>query len=90
MHMICISPTYYKNKITTVYDNTVCTGNLLWCFFVNGNIFFSQHILNKTRIHAHVLFCSVIWQQLICLFITVMQNNRTDKFYIKRRNELLN
>ena len=32
------------------YDNTVCSRKLWWCFFVNGNVFFSQHILNKLTI----------------------------------------
>jgi len=31
--MIFISPTFYENKKTNVYDNTVCPGTLLWCFF---------------------------------------------------------
>jgi len=39
MHMIFISPTFYKNKITNVYDNTVCPGKRVCCFFVNGNVF---------------------------------------------------
>jgi len=38
--MILISPTFYKNKNKNVYDNTVCPGKLLSCFFVNGNVFF--------------------------------------------------
>ena len=45
-----ISPTFYKNKIKNVHENPVCPGKLLWCFFVNGNVFFSQHVLNKARI----------------------------------------
>ena len=40
------------NKIKNVYDNIGCPGKLLWCFFVNGNVFFSQHILNKATIHT--------------------------------------
>ena len=40
MHMIVISPTFYKNKIIFFYDNTVRPGKLLWCIFVNGNVFF--------------------------------------------------
>ena len=59
MHMIFSSPTFYKDKIKNVYDNTVCPGKLLWCFFVNGNVFFSQHILNKAKLHTQVLFCSL-------------------------------
>ena len=51
MQMLFIGPTFYKNKIKNVYDNTVCPRKLLWCFFVNGNVFFSQHILNKAKIH---------------------------------------
>jgi len=39
------------------YYNTVCPGKLLWCFFDNGNVFFSQHILNKAKFHTQVLFC---------------------------------
>jgi len=54
--MISISPTFYKNKTTNIYDNTVCPGKLLWCFFVNGNVLFSQHIL-KATLHTQVLFC---------------------------------
>ena len=76
MHMIFISPTFYKNKIKHIYDNTVCPGKLLCCFFVNGDVFISQHILNKAKIHTQVLFCCVLWQQLNCFCITVMQNNR--------------
>ena len=58
MHMIFISPIFYKNEIKNdVYDNTVCPGKPLWWFFVNGNVFFSQHILNKAKIHTYVLFC---------------------------------
>jgi len=41
-----ITPTFYKNKMKHVYDNTVCSGKLAWCFFVNCNVFFSQHLLN--------------------------------------------
>jgi len=29
MHMIFSSPTFYKDKIKNVYDNTVCPGKLL-------------------------------------------------------------
>ena len=54
MHMIFISPTFKKKKF---YDDPVSPGKLLWCFFVNGNVFFSQHILNKANIHTQVLFC---------------------------------
>ena len=57
MHMIFISPTFYKNKIKKVHENPVCPGKLLWCFFVNGNVFFSQHVLNKAKMYTHVLFC---------------------------------
>ena len=57
MHTIFISPTFSKNKITNVYDNTVCTGKLLWCFFVNGNVFLSQHVLDKANLPTQVLFC---------------------------------
>jgi len=58
MHMILISHTFYKNTIKKMfYDNNICPGKLLCCFFVNGNVFLSQHILNKAKIHTHVLFC---------------------------------
>ena len=75
MHMICISPTFYQNKIEMFYSNTVCPGKLLWCFFVNGNVFFS---LNKAKIHTHVLFCCLKCPLATTslFFITVMQNNR--------------
>ena len=76
MHMISISPTFYKkNIIKKVYDNTVCPGKLLWCLFVNGNVFFSQHILNKAKIHAHVLLCCLKCPVAVThfVFITVMQ-----------------
>ena len=53
---IFISPTFLKNKIKNVYENPVCPGNILWCFFVNCNVFFSQHILNKAKLHTQVLF----------------------------------
>ena len=43
---------FIKNKIKDVYENPVCPGKLLWCFFVNGNVFFSQHILNKAKIRC--------------------------------------
>jgi len=34
-------------------------GKLLWCFFVNGNVFLSQHILNKANIHTQV-YCFAV------------------------------
>ena len=55
MHMIFVSPTFYKNKIKMFYDNTVCPGKLLLCFFVNGNVFISQQIQNKAKSHTQVL-----------------------------------
>ena len=57
MHMIFISPTFYKNKIKHVYENTVCPGKPFCVFVVNGNVFCSQHILNKAKLHTQVLFC---------------------------------
>ena len=40
MHMIIISPTFYKKNYKPMfYDNTICSRKL-WCvFFVNGKIF---------------------------------------------------
>ena len=72
MHMIFISPTFYENKIKNVYDNIGCPGKLLWCFFVNGNVFFSQHILNKATIHTQVT---------ILLFKVSFGNNFIGFFY---------
>ena len=43
MHMIFISPTFFKNKIKNVNDNTVCPGKLLCVFFVNVTYFFSAY-----------------------------------------------
>ena len=57
MHMIFISPTFYKDKIKNVHENPVCPGKLLCFFFVNGNVFFSQHVLNKAKLYTQVLFC---------------------------------
>ena len=76
MHMIFISPTFKKNRIKNVYDNTVCPGKLVWCFFVNCNVFFSQHILNKAKLHTQALICCLKCP-FHCFFITVMQKNRT-------------
>jgi len=46
--------------------------------FVNGNVFFSQHILNKAKIHTQVLIwclkCPLAITSLF--FITIMQKNR--------------
>ena len=55
MHMLFISPTFYTQK--NDYDNTFAQENVCGIFFVNGNVFFSQHILNKAKIHTQVLFC---------------------------------
>ena len=52
-----ISPTFYKNKMKHVYDNTFAQENVCGVFFFNGNVFFSQHILNQAKIHTQVLFC---------------------------------
>ena len=44
-----------KNKMFMI---TLFAQENIWgVFFVNGNVFFSQHILNKVKIHAQVLFC---------------------------------
>ena len=53
---------------------------------------FSQHTLNEAKIHTQVLFCCLNCPlTTTSLFIiTVTQNNRNKKFYIQRRNELLN
>jgi len=60
-------------------------------FFVNDNVFFSQHILNKAKTHTgSILLFEVSFSNNLIVFITVMQNNRNAKFYIQRRNELLN
>ena len=51
---------FYQSYIlhtTNVYDNTFAQENVCGVFFVNGNVFFSQHILNKAKIHTQVLFC---------------------------------
>ena len=78
MHMILISPTFYKDKIKNVHENPVCPGKLLWCFFVNGNVFFSQHILNKAKNHTQVLsWCLKCPMAITSLFFkTIMQQNR--------------
>jgi len=55
--------------------------NVCGVFFVNGNVFFSQHVLHKAKIYTQVLFCCLKcpWQQLNCFVITVMQKNRNKK-----------
>ena len=72
MYMIFISPTLYKNKIKTFYDNTVCPGKPLWCFFVNGNVFVSKHTLTNTLFCC--LKCPLATTSLFA--ITVMRKNR--------------
>ena len=76
MHMTFMSPTFYKKKI----------------FFYENQVFFSQHILNKAKIHTGtiLLFKVSLGNNLIGFFITVMQKIRNKKVYIQRRNELLN
>ena len=53
--MLFISPTFYKKNKKIVYDDTVCPEKC--CFFVNGNLFFSQHIVTTGEIHTQILFC---------------------------------
>ena len=67
---------FFLNKIKNVYDNT--GKHLWWWFFVNGNVFFSKHILNKAEIHTGtiLLFKMSFGNNLIGFFITVMQKNR--------------
>ena len=83
-----ISPTFYKNKMKHVYDNTVCPGTLLWCIFVNGNVFFSKHILNKAEIHTHsctiLLFKVSFGKFLFNVEMNCLLNktNKTDKSHI--------
>ena len=74
MHMIVISPTFYKDKIKNVHENPVCPGkHLCCCFFVNGNVFFSQHILNKAKIH-HLINVFSDFPGAYCRKYTVLIN----------------
>jgi len=62
------------------YDNT---RKAFVVFFVNGNVFSSQHILNKAKMHTQILFCCLKCPLATTslFFITVMQKNRTEVLY---------
>ena len=89
MHMVFISPTFKRKKCFMIRCFPRKTFGV---FFVNGNVFCSQHILTKAKTHTQVLFCCLKCPLATTslVFITVMQNIVTEKFYILRRNELLN
>jgi len=53
--MTFMSPTFYKKK--NFFMKPCLSRKTFVVFFVNGKVFFSQHILNKTKIHTQVLFC---------------------------------
>ena len=47
--MVIISPTFSKNIYKGFYDDTI-SHTMVVLFFVNGNLCFTQHILNKHTI----------------------------------------
>jgi len=68
MQMLFISSTFYKNKIKMIMITLFSPENFRVVFFVNGNIFFPQHILNKAKIHTILLFKVSFDNNLIGVF----------------------